>query len=59
MAKKTPKRNRTWAVSLVRKRREFPGYVEAPDREAAEAAAVTEFNLNVEQRKRLVAEEQA
>jgi hypothetical protein len=39
-------------ASLIRKRTEFLGHVEAPDREAAEAAAVEEFKLNDEQRKR-------
>ena len=54
---KTPELRR-WRVSLIRKRGEFLGYVEAPDREAAEAAAVEEFKLTAEQRKRLVLEEQ-
>jgi len=31
------KKDRTWAVSLIRKHGQFLGYVEAPDREAAEA----------------------
>ncbi len=35
-----------------------PGVVEAPDKKAAEAAAITEFNLSDEQRKRLVVQEQ-
>jgi hypothetical protein len=35
------------------------GRVYAPDRKAAEAAAVEEFKLNDEQRKRLVLQEQA
>jgi hypothetical protein len=47
-----------WRVSLIRKRAEFIGRVEAPDREAAETAAVEEFKLNDEQRKRLVLQEQ-
>jgi hypothetical protein len=38
MAKKTAKKIRTWAVSLIRKHGQFLGFVEAPDREAAEAA---------------------
>jgi hypothetical protein len=33
------------------------GYVEARDRTAAELAAVAEFNLTEEQRKRLVVQE--
>jgi hypothetical protein len=46
MAKKIAKKNRTWAVSIIRKRGEFLELVEAPDREAAEAAAVDRFNLS-------------
>jgi hypothetical protein len=49
---------RWWRVSLIRKRTEFLGRVEAPDREAAEVAAVEEFKLTEEQRKRLVVQEQ-
>jgi hypothetical protein len=41
-------------VSLIRKRGEFLGFVEASDREAAEAAAVVRFNLSDELRGRLV-----
>ena len=50
---------RTWRASLIRKRGELLGYVEAPDRAAAEAAAVDEFTVNAEQRKRLVVQEAA
>jgi hypothetical protein len=49
---------RVWRASLIRKRTEFLGRVEAPDRNAAEAAAVEKFKLNDEQRKRLVLQEQ-
>jgi hypothetical protein len=59
MAKKVAKKNRTWAVSLIRKRGEFLGTVEAPDKEAAEAAAAVKFNLSEEQRARLVVQERA
>ena len=41
---------RVWRASLIRKRTEFLGRVEAPDRNAAEAAAVEKFKLNDEQR---------
>jgi hypothetical protein len=41
-----------------RKHGQFLGYVEAPDREAAEAAAVVRFNLSEEQRGRPVIQEQ-
>jgi hypothetical protein len=49
---------RTWRAWLIRRRTEHLGRVEAPDREAAEAAAVEKFGLNDEQRKRLVLQEQ-
>jgi hypothetical protein len=58
---KRPKQNaepRTWRVSLIRKRTEFLGHVEAPDHNAAEVAAVEKLKLNDEQRKRLVLQEQ-
>jgi hypothetical protein len=54
--KKPPMRN--WPASLIRKRTEFLGHVEAPDREAAEAAAAERFKLTEEQRRRLVLQEQ-
>jgi hypothetical protein len=38
--KPAEKKNRTWAVSLIRKHGQFLGYVEASDRDTAEAAAV-------------------
>ena len=43
MAKKVAKKNRTWAVSLIRKRGEFLGTVEAPDKAAAIEKAAQEF----------------
>jgi hypothetical protein len=58
MANKVAK-SRAWVVSLIRKHGQFLGYVEAPDREAAEAAAVDRFKLSEEQRGRLVIQEQA
>jgi hypothetical protein len=50
--------DRVWRVSLIRKRTEFIGRVWAPNRKAAEGAAVEEFKLDDEQRKRLVVQEQ-
>jgi len=47
-----------WRVSLIRKQTEFIGRVWAPTRSAAEAAAIEEFQLNDEQRKLLVVQEQ-
>jgi len=56
--KKSPAvRHRSWRVSLIRKRAQVLGDVEAPNREAAEAAAVWTFNLSDEQRSRLVVQE--
>jgi hypothetical protein len=46
--------SRSWRASLIRKRAQVLGIVEAPSREAAEAAAVRTFNLSDEQRSRLV-----
>ena len=43
--------------SILRGRAQHLGDVEAPDAKSAEAAAVTEFNLNEEQRRRLVVQE--
>jgi hypothetical protein len=45
---------RTWRVSIIRKRGELLGTVEAPTREAAERAAVRAFSLSAEDRKRIV-----
>jgi hypothetical protein len=46
-------RMRSWRVSLLRGRAQPLGTVEAPDARAAEAAAVEQFQLSYEQRKRL------
>ena len=51
--------SRSWRVSLIRKRGQVLGNVEAPSREVAEAAAVSAFSLTEEQRKRLVMQERA
>jgi hypothetical protein len=48
---------RSWRVSLMRKRGEYLGTVEAKDREAAEKAAVEAFALDDERRRRLVVQE--
>jgi hypothetical protein len=50
-------RVRSWRASLIRKRSQVLGDVEAQSREAAEAAAVRIFNLNEQQRGRLVVQE--
>jgi hypothetical protein len=49
--------SRSWRVLLIYKRGLVLGTVEAPSQEAAEAAAVREFNLTADQRRRLVVQE--
>ena len=51
-------RMRSWRVSLLRGRAQPLGTVEAPDEHAAEAAAVQQFQLSDEQRKRLAVREE-
>ena len=61
-----PAKKKSWRASLIRKRSRYLGfmsnqilgYVDAPDRESAEAAAVSAFSLTEEQRKRLVVQQQ-
>jgi F0F1-type ATP synthase delta subunit len=48
---------RSRRVSILRQRAQVVGSVRAKDERAAEAAAVSEFNLSDEQRKRLVVQE--
>ena len=48
---------RSWRDSIIRKRGQYLGTVEAPNEKAAEAAAVAEFDLSDEQRRRLVVSE--
>jgi hypothetical protein len=45
---------RSWRVILIRSRGEYCGSVEAPDRERAEAAAIKYFDLDQDQRGRLL-----
>jgi hypothetical protein len=47
-----------WHVSLMRARAHFLGIVYAPDHEAAEAAAIAEFKIGEDQRRRLIVREQ-
>jgi hypothetical protein len=51
--------SRSLRASLIRKKAQVLGDVEAPSREAAEAAAVKAFNLDDEQRSRLVVQERS
>jgi hypothetical protein len=55
--KKPNAKPRSWRVSIIRKRGQYLGTVEAPNEKAAEAAAVAEFDLSAEQRQRLVVSE--
>jgi hypothetical protein len=48
---------RSWRVSIIRKRGQYLGTVEAPNEKAAEATAVAEFDLSQDQRRRLVVQE--
>ena len=49
---------RSWRVSILRQRAQYIGIVKAPDARAAEAAAVAQFGLDDEQRKRLAVREE-
>jgi hypothetical protein len=51
-------RMRSWRVSLLRGRAHYLGNVDAPDERAAEVAAVAQFQLSDEQRKRLAVREE-
>jgi hypothetical protein len=48
---------RIWRIAIIRKRGEFLGVVEAPDRETAAVVAAKQFNLSDEERERLVVQE--
>jgi hypothetical protein len=52
------KKLRSWRVSILGSRAHYLGTVDALDLRAAEAAAVREFKLSDEQRKRLAVREQ-
>jgi hypothetical protein len=52
-------RPRRWRVSIINRRGEYLGTVEAPDEKSAEAAAAEQFGLDAWQRKRLVLREVA
>jgi hypothetical protein len=55
--KKIGAKLRTWRVSILRNRLQFLGLIEAPNRQAAEAAAAKKFKISEEQRTRLVVQE--
>jgi hypothetical protein len=49
--------SKSWRVTLIRSRGHVLGEVEAPNRQAAEAAAVKQFGLSPEDRNRIVIQE--
>jgi hypothetical protein len=55
--KSTAAKLRTWRISIIRKRGQYLGTVEAPNERAAQAVAMAEFDLSDEQRRRLVVQE--
>jgi hypothetical protein len=54
---KKPASLRSWRVIIMRSRGELLGYVEALDRERAEAVAIKQFDLDQEQQQRLLIRE--
>ena len=57
--KTTPTKLRSWRVIIIRSKGEHIGTVEAPDRERAEAVAVKQFELDQDQRRRLLIRERS
>src|SRR5262245_8467201 len=55
--KPTPAKLRPWCVALMRSRTHYLGVVYAPDEKSAEAAAVVEFKIGEEQRRRMIVRE--
>jgi hypothetical protein len=51
--------SRRWRVVLVRAKGEILGQVEAPDAQAAKAAAAVQFDLDNVQRNRIIVQELA
>jgi hypothetical protein len=52
--KKKPPKLRPWRVALMRARTHYLGVVYAPDEKAAEAAAIAEYKIGEDQRRRLI-----
>jgi hypothetical protein len=52
-----PSKPRTWRVSLIKKKMEYVGRVQAVDKASAELTAAAEFELDDHQRTRLFVEE--
>jgi hypothetical protein len=47
----------SWRLIIIRSKGEYLGSVEAPDRERAEATAIKQFDLDQDQRSRLLIRE--
>jgi hypothetical protein len=56
--KSTGAKLRSWRVFIIRRRAYHVGTVEAPNEKAAESVAIKTFDLDDEQRRRLVVQEQ-
>ena len=56
--KPTVEKVRPWRLFLMRARAKELGVVHAPDEKSAEAAAIAEFKIADDQRRRLVVKEQ-
>jgi hypothetical protein len=58
-AKLAKRMKRRWRVVLLRNKGEILGTVEAPDAEAAKAAAAVQFELDEVRRSRIIVQEMA
>jgi hypothetical protein len=56
MAKKAEKPPHEWRITLIRKKGQYLGRVEAPDAESAIEHAVAEFQIDETHRSRLIAQ---
>ena len=56
--KKKPTKLRSWRAMLMRSRTHLLGIVYAPDEKSAEAAAIAEFKIDEDMRRRLIVREQ-
>jgi hypothetical protein len=56
--RKAGEKLRAWRAALMRSRTHYLGVVYAPDEKSAETAAVAEFKIGDEQRRRLIVREQ-
>jgi hypothetical protein len=52
--KKPTKKPRPWRATLMRSRTHYLGVVYAPDEKAAEAAAIAEYKIGTDMRRRLI-----